>query len=161
MKRPYNLLLRVLFLLLATIAAACTLNNLRSDRLPWHGDWDKHVENRARQTGVPLIGLHTVRQALMIPSTRLLDARPTADFRAGHIPRATSLPIDHAEELIAAMQIDLQREQPIVTYCARNDCAEGLELALFLRRIGFTNVTLFAGGLTEWRAGGEAVEVEP
>ena len=58
------------------------------------------------------------------------------------------------------MQIELPREQPIITCCARNDCDEGLELALFLRRTGYTNVTLFAGGLAEWRASGGTVEVE-
>ena len=59
------------------------------------------------------------------------------------------------------MQLELPREQPIITYCARNDCDEGLDLALFLHQIGYTNVSLFSGGLAEWRAGGGVVEVEP
>ena len=46
------------------------------------------------------------------------------------------------------------------TYCARSDCDEGLELALFLRHTGYTNTLLFAGGLAEWRAAGGTVEVD-
>jgi rhodanese-related sulfurtransferase len=156
-----NLLLRSLGLLFLATLTAGTLNLCRQDQLPWRGDWAQHVENRARQTGLSLVGLQTVREALSLRAVRLLDARPTADFRAGHIPRADSLPFDLAGDLLVSMQIELQRGQPIITYCARNDCDEGLELGLFLRRIGYTNVALFAGGLAEWRASGGTVEVEP
>jgi rhodanese-related sulfurtransferase len=92
---------------------------------------------------------------------RILDARSTGDFRAAHIAHAISLPFDLAADLLASMQIELPREQPLITYCARNDCDEGLELALFLRSTGYTNILLFAGGLAEWRAACGAVEAGP
>ena len=161
MKSLLSMLLRSLCLLLLAVATATALNQFRRDRLPWHGDWARHVENRALEAGLMLVGPHTVRQALVSGTKRILDARSTADFRAAHIPHAISLPFDLAADLLASMQIELPREQPLITYCARNDCDEGLELALFLRHTGYTHVTLFAGGLAEWRAAGGAVETGP
>jgi rhodanese-related sulfurtransferase len=161
MKYHLNLLVRSTCLLLLATAAAITLNHFRHDRLPWRGEWARHVENRARQAGLTLVGPGTVRQALASDTSRLLDARPTVDFCAGHIPGAQSLPFELVAEMLASMQIELRPDQSFITYCARNDCDEGLELALFLRRTGYTNVTLFAGGLAEWRASGGAVDTGP
>jgi rhodanese-related sulfurtransferase len=154
-------LAQAFFLLLVAAALAVATNYLRTPRLPWRGEWARHVEHRAWQAGLRLVGPAAVRQAIEKGTPRLLDARPAADFRAGHIPQAQSLPFELATEMLATMQLDLARDQAIVTYCARADCDEGLELALLLRRAGFTNVTLFAGGLTEWRAAGGRVEVTP
>jgi len=147
-------------ILLLALACSASANLLRHTPLRLRGEWSKHVEQRALQAGLKLIGIGTIKQAVASGTTRVLDARPPADFRAGHLPAAQSLPFDLASELLTSMQIELQREQLIITYCARNDCDEGLELALFLRRTGYTNITLFAGGLADWRASGGKVEVE-
>ncbi|TAN37276.1 MAG: rhodanese-like domain-containing protein [Verrucomicrobia bacterium] len=160
-KSSFKLLAQVTLLLLIATAFSLISNYLRPQRLPWRGAWSKHVEHRAWQAGLRLVGPVTVRQAIETGSPKLLDARPTADFRAGHIPQAQSLPFELATEILAAMQIDLRRDQTIITYCAQSDCDEGLELALLLRRIGFTDVMLFAGGLADWRAADGCVEIAP
>lgn len=153
-------LLRAAALLLLASACSAALNLVRHAPLPLRGDWSTHVENRALHAGLQLAGLGALRQAVAAGAPLVLDARPAADFRAGHIPGAQSLPFDLAAEMLASMQFELARDQPVITYCARHDCDEGLELALFLRRTGYTNALLFAGGLAEWRAAGGAVEVE-
>ena len=142
-------------------ACSASLNLLRHTPLPFRGEWSRHVETRAQQAGLQFVGIGALQHAVSTGSPRLLDARPMADFRAGHIPGAQALPFELATELLTSMQIELQREQPIITYCARNDCDEGLELALFLRRAGYTNAVIFAGGLAEWRASGGHVEAGP
>lgn len=146
--------------LLALVCGA-SVNLLRHTLLPLRGEWSRHVEQRALKAGLQLVGVGTVQQAVASGTARVLDARPPADFRAGHLPGAQSLPFEAAPDLLTSMQIELPREQPIITYCARNDCDEGLELAVFLRRTGYTNVILFAGGLAEWRASGGTVEAQP
>jgi rhodanese-related sulfurtransferase len=151
---------RVLAIFILATACSASVNWLRRAPLPLRGEWSKHVEQRALQAGLQLVGIGTLQRAVAAHGARVLDARPPADFRAGHIPGAQSMPFDIAAELLTSMQIELQREIPIITYCARNDCDEGLELALFLRRTGYTNITLFAGGLAEWRAAGGTVESE-
>lgn len=161
MKSSLKLLSHVILLLLIAAAFGITSNYFRSQRVPWRGEWSKHVEQRAWQAGLRLVGPATVRQAIETGTSKLLDARPAADFRVAHIPQAQSLPFELATEMLATMQIELGRDQAIITYCARSDCDEGLELALLLRRTGFTNVMLFAGGLADWCAAGGHVEVAP
>jgi len=157
----FNLLVKVLWLLMIALVLGVASNVLRSNRLPWRGAWSQYVEQRAWQAGLRLVGPATVRQAVETGDSKLLDARPMADFRAGHIPRAQALPFEIASEMLAAMQVDLNRDQAIITYCARFDCDEGLELAQFLRHAGYTHVALFAGGLSEWQAAGGRVELAP
>ena len=161
MKLSLKLRSQVILLLLIATTFGLTANFLRPQRLSWRGEWSKHVEQHAWQAGLRLVGFATVRQAAETGTPQLLDARPAADFRAAHLPQAQSLPFELAAEMLSSMQIDLARDQAIITYCARPDCDEGLELALLLRRTGFTNVMLFAGGLAEWRASGGRVEVAP
>ena len=153
-----KLMLQMLALILVATGLGAAVNAARPGRLPWRGDWDRHVETRALQQHIRLAGLATVQRAVNTGAPVLLDARPAADFRAGHLPRAQSLPFELAPEMLAGMQVPLARNQALLTYCARNDCDEGLELALLLRQQGYTNVMLFPGGLHEWRAGGGAVE---
>ena len=160
MKPLLQQLLRAAALLLLAAVCSAALNLVRRDLVPLRGEWSRHVENRALHAGLNLLGISGMQQAVANRMPRVLDARPTADFRAGHIPGALSLPFDLAADLLASMQIELARDQPLITYCARNDCDEGLELALFLRRTGYTHTLLFAGGLAEWRAAGGKVEVE-
>jgi len=161
MKTLLSMALRILWLLLLAMGVSAAANFLRPHPLPWRGEWAQHVEQRAWQANVHLVGPATVRQASETGAAKLLDARPAADYYAGHIPRAQSLPFDLATEMLANMQLDLARDQPLIIYCARPDCDEGLELALYLRRAGFTNVVLFAGGLSEWCAAGGRVEATP
>jgi rhodanese-related sulfurtransferase len=153
-------LLRAAALLLLASVCSAALNLVRHSPLPLRGEWSTHVENRALRAGLQLVGIGALRKAVVTGAPRVLDARPVADFRAAHIPGAQSLPFDLAAEMLASMQIELTRDQPLIAYCARHDCDEGLELALFLRRTGYTNTLLFAGGLAEWRAAGGTVEVE-
>lgn len=160
MKALLSFLFRMSAILLLALVCSVSINILRHTPLPLRGEWSKHVEQRALQAGLKLVGIGTMQHVVASSYARILDARPLADFRAGHLPGAQSLPFDSAPELLTSMQIELPREQPIITYCTRNDCDEGLELALFLRRTGYTNVILFAGGLTEWRASGGKVEAE-
>ena len=161
MKTLLKVGLQVFGLLLLALGFSAAANFLRPHPLPWRGEWAKHVEHRAWQAAVRMVGPATVRQASETGAAKLLDARPVVDYCAGHIPRAQSLPFEFATEMLATMQLDLARDQPLITYCARPDCDEGLELAMFLRRAGFTNVVLFAGGLSEWCAAGGRVEATP
>jgi len=149
-----------MLLIIATILG-CLTNFLRSPQLAWRGAWAQHVEQRAWQAGIRLVGPTAVRHAIETGRPKILDARPTIDFHTCHIPEAQSLPFELATEMLTSMQIDLGRDPAIITYCARPDCDEGLELALLLRRSGFTNVLLFAGGLTEWQLSGGRIEASP
>jgi rhodanese-related sulfurtransferase len=79
-----------------------------------------------------------------------MDARPPADFAAGHLAGAFSVPSEQIEKYLPAVMPLLTREQPIMTYCSGHECDESLKLSKHLLQNGFTNVVLFVGGFSDW-----------
>jgi rhodanese-related sulfurtransferase len=83
-----------------------------------------------------------------------LDARPAADYAAGHIAHALSLPaekFDTRYEQIAPM---LAPDASIVCYCDGMECDLSHELAELLRERGYTNVHILVNGWTVWSKAG-------
>ena len=156
-------LLRLVFasagLLTLATALGTTVNRLRPEatRLPWVGDWKHHIENKAFRAGIPVALLASARERVEDPTIAILDARNAEEYAAGHLPRALSLPVDEAELRIGSYVRLLTPQTPILAYCGGGDCSDGLDLALKLREFGFENVTLYAGGVLEWKAYGGAL----
>lgn len=84
----------------------------------------------------------------------LLDVRPSAEHRAGHIPTARSMPL--AE--MAVHLADLPRDVEIVAYCRGRFCVYAPEAVRLLRDHGFAARRL-EDGFDEWRRAGGRVEV--
>lgn len=83
----------------------------------------------------------------------VLDVRPTEEFRAGHLPRALSVPL---EDLEARMK-DLPKDREIVAYCRGPYCVMAVEAVARLRKQGFRAVRLDMG-VVDWQAQGLPVE---
>lgn len=83
----------------------------------------------------------------------VLDVRPVEEFRAGHLPRALSVPL---EELEARMK-DLPKDREIVAYCRGPYCVMAVEAVARLRQQGFRAVRLEMG-VVDWQAEGLPVE---
>jgi rhodanese-related sulfurtransferase len=79
----------------------------------------------------------------------LLDVRPTTEYRAGHIPGATSVPLEQLEERLAS----LPTASEIVAYCRGPYCLLAVDAVSQLRARGFKAVRL-EDGLPEWKAAG-------
>lgn len=147
-------------LLLAVSAMlGLTANVLRpaATRLPWAGDWAHHVENLAFRAGVPVAFLESARARVGAADTVVFDARIPAQYAAGHLPGAFSLPLEDVERQLGAHAARLRPDTPILVYCGGADCTDALELALKLRELGFADLTLYPGGYAEWAAYGGAV----
>ena len=84
----------------------------------------------------------------------VLDVRPAEEFRAGHLPRALSVPL---EDLEAQMK-DLPKDREIVAYCRGPYCVMAVEAVARLRKHGFRAVRLDLGVL-DWQALGFPVEM--
>lgn len=84
----------------------------------------------------------------------LIDVRPEAEFRAGHIPGAISIPL---EQIPAALP-RLGRAAEVVAYCRGPYCVLAAEAVRDLRAAGLRARRL-ADGFPEWRAAGRATEV--
>src|SRR5690606_28627004 len=103
-------------------------------------------EIRERAKGSSLIGTaDTVR--LANGGALVLDVRDTAEYEAGHIIDARSIP---AKEIATrADTLKKYKEKPVVV-CCENGFASGAA-AKVLKAMGFTKVVTLRGGLRSWR----------
>lgn len=83
----------------------------------------------------------------------VIDVRPEAEYTAGHLPFARSLPLAELEKRLA----DLPAGKEIVAYCRGPFCLMSDEAVKLLRQRGYTAYKI-ADGVSEWRAGGLPIE---
>jgi rhodanese-related sulfurtransferase/DNA-binding transcriptional ArsR family regulator len=77
----------------------------------------------------------------------VIDVRPAAEFEAGHLPGAISMPLDELEGRLKALPTDRE----VVAYCRGPYCVMSFDAMALLRARGFTAHRLEAG-VVEWRA---------
>jgi rhodanese-related sulfurtransferase len=82
----------------------------------------------------------------------VLDVRPAAEYAAGHLPGAVSIPVGELRRRLA----ELPGDQEVVAYCRGPYCAFAHEAVAVLREAGFSARRL-EDGLPEWQAAGLAV----
>ncbi|TVR06994.1 MAG: rhodanese-like domain-containing protein [Salinarimonadaceae bacterium] len=86
------------------------------------------------------------------PNLVILDNRSVADYDAGHIEGAIRL-IDtdiNGEADIAAHAAD--KGTPMLFYCNGLSCGRAANAAQMAVGYGYTNVSYYALGMTEWRS---------
>jgi rhodanese-related sulfurtransferase len=90
----------------------------------------------------------------------VVDVRPAAEYAAGHIPGAISLPHDLlAARLTQRTQLpELADGVDIVAYCRGRYCVYAPQAVRLLRERGFAARPL-DGGLPEWRRAGLPIQV--
>jgi rhodanese-related sulfurtransferase len=81
----------------------------------------------------------------------LLEALPERYYAQKHLPGARLFPHDQVERLAPAVAPDKGAE--IVVYCASRACQNSHMAAHHLMRLGYANVTVYAGGKQDWEAG--------
>jgi len=84
----------------------------------------------------------------------VLDVRPAEEYRAGHIPGALSVPLEHLKEILA----NLPADQEIVAYCRGPYCVLSVQAVEVLRGKGFNAIRL-EESVQDWRAMGLPVEI--
>jgi rhodanese-related sulfurtransferase len=82
----------------------------------------------------------------------VLDVRPAAEYAAGHLPGAVSIPVAELRRRLA----ELPADREIVAYCRGPYCAFAHEAVAVLREAGVPARRL-EDGLPEWDAAGLAV----
>jgi rhodanese-related sulfurtransferase/DNA-binding transcriptional ArsR family regulator len=83
----------------------------------------------------------------------VLDVRPSEEFRAGHLPRAVSIPL----EQLPARLGELPRDRQIVAYCRGPYCVLAVEAVESLKKAGFCAARLDLS-IWDWKARGLPVE---
>jgi hydroxyacylglutathione hydrolase len=82
----------------------------------------------------------------------VLDVREPAEYAAGHVPGARSLP-----QADLALQLDqVPREREVLVVCQGG--TRSVRAARFLRQVGYHKVTNLSGGTAGWKAVGNPLE---
>lgn len=107
----------------------------------------------------PLNDLEVVGRAELLDridagTVTVLDVRPVAEYRAGHIPGARSVPLAELGKILANLSADTE----VVAYCRGPYCVFAPAAVRSLRRAGFHAVRL-EDGFPEWRRSGLPVAV--
>lgn len=84
----------------------------------------------------------------------VIDVRPEAEFRAGHIAGARSIPL----AVLARRLKEMPAGMDVVAYCRGPYCVFADDAVRLLRRKGYTAARL-VDGFPEWRAAGLPVAV--
>jgi len=84
----------------------------------------------------------------------VVDVRPEAEYRAGHIPDAVSIPLEELTERID----ELPGQAEIVAYCRGSYCVLSADAVAVLREHG-RQARRLADGLPEWERDGGPVAV--
>jgi rhodanese-related sulfurtransferase/predicted transcriptional regulator len=87
----------------------------------------------------------------------VLDVRPPAEFAAGHLPGAVSVPPDRLDAALSDLLVTLPDDRDVVAYCRGPFCAYADDAVRWLRDHGREAVRL-EDGLPEWRLAGGPVE---
>jgi rhodanese-related sulfurtransferase len=89
----------------------------------------------------------------------VLDVRETAEFQAGHLPRAINVPRGVLEFKVANHPDLMDPQQPILIYCKNG--GRSTLAALTLKQMGFTHVEMLSGGFDGWTGAVQQIEIDP
>jgi rhodanese-related sulfurtransferase len=92
------------------------------------------------------VTVNELREAMQEERVILLDVRPQAEYQAGHLPKARSVPVTELEARLA----ELPKEGEIVAYCRGPYCVFADEAVALLRAHGYAARRL-QEGVVEWR----------
>lgn len=99
--------------------------------------------------GVEVVSRSELLRRLEAGEVVVLDVRPPAEFAAGHIPGARSVPLPELRRRIAS----LPRDAPVVAYCRGPYCVMADDAVRYLSRRGIPAARL-EEGFPEWRRSG-------
>jgi rhodanese-related sulfurtransferase len=139
---------RSLVIVVASAALGLAVNAVSPRRVPYITP-PKPVF--AESEFIPLADAH---QAWSAGRAIFLDARAPADYNAGHIPNAFSLPAESFAEHFAKVASYLAPDSMIICYCDGVDCDLSHHLAEKLRDNGFKNIHILKNAWTEWNKAG-------
>lgn len=97
---------------------------------------------------------HDLHERIEKERFTLLDLRPVAEYKHGHLPKSRNVPFAHLDETTS----QLSRKSPLLVYCRGPFCAAAIEGNDLLRAAQFRSQRL-RFSVPEWKAAGYPVEV--
>ena len=106
----------------------------------------------ARVTGVESVSVSELSALLASDGPPLLlDVRTQAEFRAGHLARAVSVPLSELRQRVE--EVRRQAASRSIAIMCRSG-SRSLSASILLKQAGFAHVLNVSGGLSRWRAQG-------
>jgi len=110
-----------------------------------------HAYVESRETLEP-IDAAELRRRMKAGDITLIDVRPDAEYRAGHIAGALSVPLQALRQRLRT----IPRDRPVVAYCRGPYCVLAVTAVARLQRRGFA-ARRFSDGFPGWKADGHPV----
>ena len=107
-----------------------------------------------RLSGVPEVGALQAVQLLNRKDAVMIDVREPAEFSAGHAPNAKNIPLAQLDKRIG--ELEKFKNRPAVILCQTGGRSHAA-IAL-LRKAGFTEVVVLAGGINAWQQANMPIE---
>jgi rhodanese-related sulfurtransferase len=93
-----------------------------------------------------------------LPLDHIINVLSRDDFRRQHIPGSINIPVDD-ERFIERVELSVGgRTEPVVVYCASEQCDASSTAAQKLEEAGFTDVAEYSAGMQGWQQAGLPVE---
>lgn len=108
---------------------------------------------RSHRHEIEKISSSDVNVGLQTNQILLIDARDEAEYIAGHLPGAISLPVESISRRIQ----ELPMGKTVVTYCRGPVCVEADEASILLSAYGYP-VKRLEDGVGEWQQAGFGLE---
>ncbi len=156
-----------LVILMLTLGLGFGINFISPAGIPLFGQWDREAgvimagsnrkgEARAEEINNPL----KVRQMIEAGKIVVVDVRQTDVYNLGHLPGALSFPLSEFDQVIDRFRSRVKAEDPVLVYCSGVTCHDSHSFGSRLVEMGFSQVYVYAGGLSEWEEMGFEVEAE-
>lgn len=95
------------------------------------------------------VGVEELRRLVREADVTVIDVRPLAEYAAGHLPGARSIPVAELRKRLA----EIPRRKDVIAYCRGPYCVFAAEAALLLRRRGYAARRSDAS-VADWQARG-------
>ena len=107
--------------------------------------------------GIPLIGFETAKALWETDqNVRFVCVLTEEHFKNEVIDRSEWIPLERIETEFG--ERIPRKDQLIVLYCANYECPQSLEAAQKLKRMGYTHVLDYKGGIEEWEKNGMPIQ---
>ena len=143
---------QILFIVLISIVFGALNNTLNPNKISLTGK----IKNT--ESSIDTILLEKAYDFFISKEAKFVDARYKADYMAGHISGAISLPNDMFDQYYPELADVLGVNDRLIIYCSGPGCHLSAMLAETLRDLGHTKILLFEEGFFEWRRAGYPIE---
>lgn len=146
------------YILTASLVLGLGINAFSPAGIPFFGQWDKTAGTimagsnsagavHAAQINNPL----KVKQMIDSGNTVIVDVRRADMYDLGHLPGALCFPLNEFDQVIDRFQQTIKKDTPVLLYCSGVTCRDSHTFGGRLIKLGYTDVTVYSGGYSEWQ----------